>query len=490
MTQRVLEFTQDAQNEQVILAAALVDNKTRAMLCQRIPSDHFLTPEHRVIWEILRECERRKFAYDPATVSKLSGGKVDPAYLAQLATARPTVPENLEYHLGAFNWDKAKHTALTGPIAAMLEAIQDPNIGPERVRALAHQVEQSLTGFEARKHLHDPEELIREQMLQIRSRLVGRAVYPYGIRGLDFYETAQGQDPKLANRRMMPGAAPGQITVITGSPGSGKTTVCASLILGLARQKRKVLVGAWEITGGMTLELMAVISLQWSRAALIDPRTSQMRGGFVLNAERLLELENRMREISKYVRFLANPFRRRRGTKPSNEANLDLIEGYIADSGCEVFVADLWKRCLANDEPAQEELALTQQQAMFEELKVHGVLVQQQRLKDVEARADKRPTREGIKGSGAWVEVADTILGIYRPGLWKPMEDNILEIDVLKQRWGKWPLAVEFSWNPDFGQLDGGKSVDYEQPGLGGGSKVDRSFAQAQIPVARPQRVT
>jgi hypothetical protein len=105
--------------------------------------------------------------------------------------------------------------------------------------------------------------------------------------------------------------------------------------------------------------------------------------------------------------------------------------------------------------------------------------VQQQRLKDIELRPDKRPTREGIKGSGAWTEVPDNIFGVHRPALWKPVPDNVLEIDVLKQRYGKWPLAVEFDWDPDRGQISGGRSVEYDQAaamGEGGSNPIDQKL--------------
>ena len=36
--------------------------------------------------------------------------------------------------------------------------------------------------------------------------------------------------------------------------------------------------------------------------------------------------------------------------------------------------------------------------------------------------------------------------------------------DVLKQRWGIWPQAIEFEWNADKGQISGGTTVPYDQP--------------------------
>lgn len=222
---------------------------------------------------------------------------------------------------------------------------------------------------------------------------------------------------------------------------------------------RTVLFGAWEMESGITLELLACISLGWSRSELMEGR------GPAATPLGRMQLEERMHLLSQRIRFMDNPFWKERGGKPSNERHLDLIHGYLADSGCEVFIADLWKRCLVDDAPSAEEHALIRQQAMLEELRVHGILLQQQRLKDIEMRADKRPSRDGIKGSGAWVEVADTILAPHRPALWKKMEDDKLEMFVLKQRYGKWPLGVEFDWNPDTGQVWGGRAIEYDRPG-------------------------
>ena len=82
-----------------------------------------------------------------------------------------------------------------------------------------------------------------------------------------------------------------------------------------------------------------------------------------------------------------------------NSSNLDTVQAYVADSGCDVFVADLFERCLSDTDPDEEKHALFRMQAMLDDLRVHGIFAAQQRLKDIEQRPDKRPTREGIKGS-------------------------------------------------------------------------------------------
>lgn len=474
-----LVFRVNPLTEQVVLAAAMQaePGSQRRKDLLRHPPDAFLVDEHRAAWAALREADRRGLGCDPATLSKLAGGAATVEFLAELTRHHQAAPDDatLTFHVEALLWDRQRHVALTGPIAGLLEAIQKHE-SPDRVRALAKSVAGSFEGWSDRQYLLDGAEVVRQQMDDIRRRAEGKATYPTGIDGFDFFEDRK--------RRIVPGFAPGMITVVTGVPGIGKSTVTARMVLGQLRLGRRVLYGAWEMTGGITLELLACMSLaekdtkeglgDWSRVKLKTPADYP---GW-LTEERMAVLKRRMQElVERGLRFMANPFRRGAGGRPSNERNLDLIAGYIADVAPDVFVADLWKRCLVKAAPEDEEEALYRQQAMAEELGVHCVLLQQQRSKDIELRPDKRPTREGIKGSGAWTEVPDNIFGVHRQANWKPVPDDTIELDVLKQRYGRWPLAVECDWNPDRAIISGGRSVDYDQPTARGSetsNKMDR----------------
>ena len=104
----------------------------------------------------------------------------------------------------------------------------------------------------------------------------------------------------------------------------------------------------------------------------------------------------------------------------------------------------------------------------------------EQRIKEIENRSDKRPTRSTILGSGAWVDIADTILGVHRPALWKSIEDNTVEIDILKQRFGKWPLAVEFDWDGDRCTFLNGRSIEYTAPSSARGESSLGNFSKGK----------
>lgn len=456
----------DSINEVVILAAALVaEASLRAKLLSTVPPDHFLVDENRAAWIALREMERQKLAFELATLQRLAGDKVRVAMLEQLIEARPQVPQNIDWHIESLSWDRRRVAAAKGSLSALLAALKDTTHPPERVRALAKAVAESFSGGGSKDYLYDPAVVVKEMMDDVRARVNGRATHPFGIDGLDYTENG--------DRRMVMGAAPGQMSIITGVPGSCKSTFAAHLSLSLARQRKRVLYGAWEVNSPMTLELLSVISLGWRIGDIIDPNGA-VKAGRDIPHDMLVTLEERGHQISKWVRFMKNPFRRSGMTRvrrdEKNERNLDIVQAAISDSGCAVFVADLWRRCLSSAAPDDEEEALFRQQSMLEEMSVHGILVHQQRSKDLEQRPDKRPTREGIKGSSAYVEAADNMFGTHRPAQWKKIPDTTFEVFILKQKKGLWPLGVEFDWDGSRGAISGGRSIEYDQPGDSAGS--------------------
>lgn len=455
----------DSLNEVVIVAAACASPELRRVLVSRVPSDYFHDPKNAAIWSAIRELERRHLGFDVATLATLSAG-VDSTYLAQLIELRPAPPPNIEHHVRTLEWDRARVNVWIGPLQGLVTAMRDPRTEPDKVRALALQVARSFDGFGDRGLLLDPQQLVRDQMEDLRKRRAGAAIYPFGIRSLDDLV-----DQKTGKPLLIPGAAPGKITFITGVSGSGKSLMGAHFILGSVRQRRRVLVGAWEPQSGELLEFLACVSLKWSR--------SDVKLGRVTD-EQFEQLREREEFISKWVRFLPNPFRRST-SRASNERNLDMIEGYLSDTGCDVFYADLWERALEEDSPSDEKRALYRQQEMMERSRCHGIFNHQQKLKDVEEREDKRPNRSTMKGSSAYVEVADNLFGTHRPALFKSVPDNKFELLVLKQRDGRWPIALEFEFDPDTAQIWSGREVPF-------GSSAESAGGQMEDFIAGPKR--
>lgn len=470
-----LTIEHDPVGELILLAAAFVNTVDRQKLTNIFQPEHFFEPKHKVAWEGLMEIERRKLGFDFPTLKRLAP-KADLHYLRGLVQDHPESPDNIEFHIDRQLWDFARLTAISGPIDALVKAVQDPTSDPERVRALAKQVTSPFDGYKGRSYLRGRKEVTREMMTDIELRNRGIKSYNYGIERLDYWEN--NDDKGMPIRRMMPGAVPGGFTVITGARGVGKSTVTALMALNLARLGRKVLYGAWEMRGAVTLELLACMSLKLKRTRFFLPLKE---GG--LTKEELILVEERAHSISKRIRFMDLPFDRTRGenrSKGGNQRNLDIIHKYIEDSGCDVFIADLWRRCLQETKPEDEEQALSRQQGMLEQTKVHGILVHQQLTKGEQVRTDKRPTAEGAKGSAMWSEAPDTMIGVYRPGVYKAIDDNIMELIILKQRYGKWPISIEFDWDGERGLISGGRTVPYDGDGSGADSGIGEFFGGGQ----------
>lgn len=479
-----IDVPNDPVNEQVVLASMMVDTVTCDRLLPMFPAEAFYAEEHRIIREGLAEMRRKKLTFDPATLARIAPD-ADMRILEQLPSARPDVPDNLDFHVDTLLWDYRRAQATRGPIATLLEVIQNPKEDPARVRAVARLVGECFEGDHGRaRFLRDPKEIVRQMMTRLRSRVEGEAYYPFGIPGLDRYEDG--------TVRLRPGAGPGSLTLVTALSGSGKSTFVAHLALQLARQRRKVLFGAWEENAPTTLESLTTLALGWSRSRILDGKSNRLRteGGDdwePMTHEELVAFEEMAHKISPWIEFFDNPFQRnatRTDREPTNDDHLDLIQEHIEESTCDVFIADLLARSMVDDRPSAEKHFLYRFVAILEECRVHGIAAHQQRAKDIETRVNKAPTREGIIGSGAWLDTAWTVLAPHLPAKWKNVPDNTFEMHILKQRNGPWPIGIEFDWDPDTGQISGGRSFNTKTTGETSGPEVG-AFKE---PARKPKR--
>lgn len=446
----------DPVNEQVVIAAVIVDAGARRKYLRTLQSELFHGNGHADVWTVLQTMERKGLHYDPATLKQLGGASVDVQYIEGLIEQRPVVPPNLAHHVEMLRWDAARVSVAAGPLTNLLELIRDPQADPLALKGVVKRIESGLnTG--TNHSLRNPQQLLQEQREQIHERRKGTATYELGIPELDYY--TKGEMGELSGKtvdmgghpRLIPGTAPKNVTVVTGVSGSGKTTATARCVLGMANAGRRIAYGAYEQGSGMSLELLATMQLGFSR-------TVMKTGEFTDEQEaQLFQEMERISSVVKYDEIPYDNFVTRK--KYPNERAMDRIAQSIIDSNCEVYVADLFRRALSETDPDEEERALYRMQQMAHDLHVHIILVQQQNLKQVEVTRSKLPRRNTIKGTGAWVEVPDQIIGWHLPALWKDVPDDTIYGLVLKQRDGKWPMMVEFDWNREYGSITNGRGV-------------------------------
>jgi replicative DNA helicase len=442
-----LEIPHDLINEQTVIAAVLVDKKIRDRFIDKIPSSYFVDKDHGLIWSAIQSMRRRNLNFDLQTLHHKTSGQVELSYLKDIVDQYPAPPSNMNYHINILKWDYIRADTVRGPLSDLLYSLQDPSTSPEKIRGLSTLIDKAFKAHVDRSFMSDHKQLASKHIGEMKKRQ-NISTYPFGISELDKFNDG--------THRMIPGLAPKKTTLLTAVPGSGKSTLAAKIALEQARRGRKILYGAWEEGSEAILELITTMSLNWGR---YDVSTVN------LTNDDLKRFHNRMEQIGEYIRFFDPPFTHSRNSKYSNDEALDVLYSNIADSGCDVFIGDLWGRCIPDRRPEAELRALLRQQQIAQETGVHQILVCQQNLKQVEATESKRPTRSTIFGSSGYVEIADTIIGVHNPSFWKSIPNDSLELLVLKQRYGKWPMAIEFDWNPDKATLENGRDVEFHTNG-------------------------
>lgn len=437
-------FIYDAANEILVLQAAIADAEIRRKLVHRLSPDEFLVPVHAPIWKALRVLSDKALDYSEDTIRRLvldEGADEEAAtYIAELV---PGVPPNLDWHLETMAWDATRARVLKGPVPELLSVLKDPKATPGDVTSAARAIGKALEGG-GRRFMRRPEELYRNYRAEIAARRAHRNVFPLGATPFD--------------KNLSEGFAPGRTTVTAGLPGAGKSTVWFAFAILLVKLGRKVLYGAWEMDPESLLDVGVAHMTGLPLTRIIQGELADHETDRVNKAARW---------IASRIRFMDNAFfaEQGKGKKPSNERNLDILEGYLAESGCDVVIYDLWQRMLPWRKPDDVEGALYRLQHIHREYGIHGVVVHQLLLKDVEKRADKRPTRESIKGTGAYTEVADLVIGIYRPAQFKAVEDNTVETICLKQRKGRANWSIRWKWDGATCYVGDPEEIPYD-PGL------------------------
>lgn len=444
MTDTASAFIYDAANELLVLGAAKADAEIRRKLVHVLSPDEFLVPGHGIMWKSLRVASDSNLEASPETMRRLildeGGDEEAAAYFAELEVA---VPENLDWHISTMAWDATRARTLKGPVPELLRVLKDPKATPGDVTSSARAVGRALEGG-GRRYMRRPEELYRNYRAEIAARRAHRNVFPLGATPFD--------------KNLTEGFMPGRTTVTAGLPGAGKSTVWVAFAILLAKLGRRVLYGAWEMDPESLLDVGCAHMTGIPLTRIVQGELADHEAARVNKAARW---------IASRIIFMDNAFfhREGKGKRPTNDRNLDILEGYLAESGANVVIYDLWVRMLPWRKPDDVEGALYRIQQIHREYGIHGVILHQLLVKDVEKRADKRPTRESIKGSGAFTEVPDLVIGIYRAAQFKAVEDNTVETICLKQRKGRANWAVRWKWDGATCYVGDAEEIPYD-PGL------------------------
>jgi replicative DNA helicase len=81
-------------------------------------------------------------------------------------------------------------------------------------------------------------------------------------------------------------------------------------------------------------------------------------------------------------------------------------------------------------------------------------IVHQQRRSSEKGGKNKKPTMEALKNSGAYEEIADLVVFMYRAKYYNPeLEEDVIEYIVAKQRRGAMNKSAFHDFLADFGMV-------------------------------------
>lgn len=431
--------------EQAILGTILYNyNKIKKDIDLLKPS-YFYKPEHKIIIRAIFKLHDNHKNVDATVVkdylrknNKLKdiGGL---SFLGELEN-QPYYTDNFENYINKLKDYYKKRRFIINADKAIDKAYGDNNI-----EDIKNDLSHNLYSFETKSDVVGKGGIIDFRKKTLIDK-INRVKVGCGYQSLDKF---------LSN-----GFAKRNTSVITGRPRMGKSSLKDNFIINQLSQDISVLVISTEMTAEGELDRLTSIK---SGIPIYD----------ILNAKEWMEEEDskiktkypkKLKQIKKASKWLNNKdFYLTDGVASLSKIkstiarykdmyDIDIVYIDLVDRIKEIFYAT------SNKAPHIAKVVgeLTQSAKSHD---VHMCLVAQQR-RESNRKTIPKPTLRGIKGSGAYEEFTDLIFGVHREYIADDdmMEDNIIEVIILKQRQGKTAVNQEFEW-------DGSTIKIFEQKG-------------------------
>jgi replicative DNA helicase len=414
----------DVDNEQLILVAMMLDRVILSDLTVALNPDLFIGDRHKNIFTILEDIAARKFKFDIEIFEQLGrkknyGGR---KYIRKLLEAYPNPAKNIRHHVDKLRVDAIKFYLRIGHFQKLIDLSEDPNSTLDQFTEIIYDVSSELTS-KIETSVKKGDDLYRHYLRNLRARRETGVFVPTGFDWLD--------------ESLTEGLARKKISIWAARPSMGKSTLLWNIAYRVAKKYGKK-IGYFPYEMGEIAVLDGIVSLDTGIKLDLLVKSPQDLNKFQLKT------------INKCVKKITDDENLGFYTKgPLFEKlhNVIKVEGY------DIVIMDLWEKLCPDLEQKTIALYLNQTQKLFQDTNCHGALVQQIR-RGVEKRKDKRPTMEDLKNSGAYEEVADLIAGLYRDSYYdESLEEDILEIELMKQRRGGRLKTHYYKFEPEYGRI-------------------------------------
>lgn len=393
---------QDAELEEAVLGACLVESEAISLVADKLRPEIFYNEQNRMIFAVIQAMFRAGKQIDILTVKNelASCGNLEkvggPYTLVRLAS-RVASGAHLEYHACILREMYVRREVIRGSYK-LLAAASDESVDIADVLAGIHDLLDHLEGeMGTADHLRTMGQLMEDTLAQVEARVEGSrngiTGIPTGFTDLD---------------KLTAGWQRGDLDVIAARPAAGKTAFALHLARAAATAGHSVVVFSLEMQGER-------LGDRWLVAAAEDVDASHLRRGQLGTSEL-----RQVREASCQLSQL--PIR----VEDSPVISMDHVRSVArmlkSKGGCDMVIVDYLQLCDMksdqNNRNREQEVAQATRKAklMAKELDV-PVLLLSQLNRMSEGRPDCRPLLSDLRESGAIEQDADMVMLLYRPAL-------------------------------------------------------------------------
>jgi replicative DNA helicase len=435
--------------EQCVLGAILINNHAFAYVGPEVAAEDFFEPIHRQIYDVLATVIGAGKLATPITIKSFLPADLDIAgmnlsqYLVRLAAEATTIINAPDYAKIVRDLARRRHMILTAEDCIALLKAAPPDIAPAEI------VADTIERFDEVTTGHVPHTLravsigdaAREAMERLSAAIQGGAQaagMTWGLADLD---------------RRTDGIHRGELSIIAGRPGMGKTGLGLHVALSASENKHRVLYYSLEMMAApLAQRALTALAYKFSR----DHRRiaySDLRSGRGIKDDHFALL----RDAQDYLATLPLVIEQQpgltiaqvgmRARRRKQKHGVDLL---IVDHLHKIKAAERYR----GDPTAEVGEISNACAALAKELDI-GVLALCQLSRKPEERDDKRPQLSDLRQSGSLEQDADVVLFPYREAYYllqrEPPAGSVerlawenklaackdrLEINIAKQRQG------------------------------------------------------
>jgi replicative DNA helicase len=424
--------------EAQLLSCVLLDNATIDLAGDQVALDDFAAPAHRIIWEHMCRMRAKGDGVDLLTLRtvlvdagqlKAIGGD---ERLTDLLTTVPTVAL-AEQHARRVA-DLARRRRTIEAVSQSRVELLDSKVATEE--AVERAVERVLAASHSREAGRGPipiSKVVRDIFAEMQKPLAERQGVPTGLHALD--QVIQG------------GMRPGELHVLAGRPGMGKSSIALGIALraAQARPAQQVLIFSIEMPADDCGKRMLAHE---ARVPITELRQGELTS---MSQRRLGQVAGRVEGLPIHVDETAAI------SLGAMRAGARRVRAQTG-RGLSLIVVDYLQIMTMGERHKNVVHQVGEVSAGLRALaKEMGcpVLALSQLNRECEKRTDKRPQLSDLRDSGAIEQDADVVLFAYRDEVYNPETTDlgIVEIRVAKQRHGT-TRTVRAQWQGEFCRVD------------------------------------